>query len=200
MISASAGGQEEHPWLVKSSITAFGARAPVCAGRLRHRRAKGEGGDDTLYISYSQDMAREYIDACAGFAKALMDVDAEVGEFMFDDEIPGTRETDKIQAFRIKFASGYEIQALSSAPRSLRGKQGRVRIDEAAFVNNLDELLKAAMALTIAVLTFLYCAIVIAITHFAADRMRASPATAVWLNRIAGSMLVGFGVKLAAGR
>jgi threonine/homoserine/homoserine lactone efflux protein len=56
------------------------------------------------------------------------------------------------------------------------------------------------MALTIAVLTFLYCVIVISITHFAADRMRASPRVAVWLNRIAGTMLLGFGVKLAVGK
>jgi threonine/homoserine/homoserine lactone efflux protein len=54
-----------------------------------------------------------------------------------------------------------------------------------------------AMALTIAVLTFLYCLTVILITHFAADRMRASPRVAVWLNRIAGTILVGFGVKLS---
>jgi threonine/homoserine/homoserine lactone efflux protein len=57
-----------------------------------------------------------------------------------------------------------------------------------------------AMALTIAVLTFLYCATVIGIVRFAAERMRASPRVAVWLNRIAGSMLLGFGVKLAAGK
>jgi threonine/homoserine/homoserine lactone efflux protein len=57
-----------------------------------------------------------------------------------------------------------------------------------------------AMALTIAMLTFLYCLIVICITHFAADRMRASPRVAAWLNRIAGTLLVGFGVKLALGR
>jgi leucine efflux protein len=56
------------------------------------------------------------------------------------------------------------------------------------------------MAATIAVLTFLYCAIVISITHFAADRMRSNPRTGVWLTRIAGSMLLGFGLKLAAGR
>jgi threonine/homoserine/homoserine lactone efflux protein len=56
------------------------------------------------------------------------------------------------------------------------------------------------MAVTIAVLTFLYCVVVIAITHFAADRMRASPRTAVWLNRVAGTLLVGFGVKLALGK
>ena len=42
--------------------------------------------------------------------------------------------------------------------------------------------------------------IVISITHFAADRMRASPRVAVWLNRVAGTMLVGFGVKLAVGK
>jgi leucine efflux protein len=54
-----------------------------------------------------------------------------------------------------------------------------------------------AMAVTIAVLTFLYCAVVIAITRFAAGRMRASPRIAAWLNRIAGTMLVGFGVKLS---
>jgi phage FluMu gp28-like protein len=109
--------------------------------------ARGQGGDDTLYISYSQDMAREYIDACAGFAKAFMGIDARVGEFMFDDEVPGQDETKQIKAFRIDFASGFSIQALSSAPRSLRGKQGRVRIDEGAFVNSLEELVKAAMAL-----------------------------------------------------
>jgi threonine/homoserine/homoserine lactone efflux protein len=56
------------------------------------------------------------------------------------------------------------------------------------------------MASTIALLTFLYCAVVIAITRFAAERMRASPRTGVWLNRIAGSMLLGFGIKLAAGK
>ena len=56
------------------------------------------------------------------------------------------------------------------------------------------------MALTIATLTFLYCVIVIAITHFAAARMRASPRATVWLNRVGGGMLVGFGVKLALGK
>jgi leucine efflux protein len=56
------------------------------------------------------------------------------------------------------------------------------------------------MAVTIATLTFLYCAILATVTHFAADRMRASPRVATWLNRVAGTMLVAFGVKLALGR
>ena len=57
-----------------------------------------------------------------------------------------------------------------------------------------------AMALTIAALTFLYCVIVISITHFAAERMRASPRAGLWLNRLAGTLLIGFGVKLGLGR
>ncbi len=56
------------------------------------------------------------------------------------------------------------------------------------------------MAVTIATLTLVYCVIVILITHFAAERMRASPRFASWLNKIAGVMLVGFGVKLAVGK
>jgi leucine efflux protein len=57
-----------------------------------------------------------------------------------------------------------------------------------------------AMAATIALLTFLYCVIVIALTRVAADRMRASPRVAAWLNRVAGTLLVAFGVKLALGK
>jgi leucine efflux protein len=56
------------------------------------------------------------------------------------------------------------------------------------------------MAATIAVLTFLYCVVVITLTRIAADRMRASPRVAAWLNRIAGTLLVAFGVKLALGK
>ena len=58
----------------------------------------------------------------------------------------------------------------------------------------------AAMALTIACLTLIYCVIVILVTHFAAERMRASPQVTGWLGKIAGLFLVGFGVKLALGR
>ncbi len=57
----------------------------------------------------------------------------EVEETLFDQD-----DDDKaINAFRIKFASGFEIMALSSAPRGLRGKQGVIIIDEAAFVDSL---------------------------------------------------------------
>lgn len=52
-----------------------------------------------------------------------------------------------VLAFVIRFASGFRVTALSSRPSNLRGKQGRVIIDEAAFHEQLGELLKAAMAL-----------------------------------------------------
>ncbi len=54
------------------------------------------------------------------------------------------------------------------------------------------------MAATIAVLTFLYSLAVVLLTHHLAERMRASPAIAQWLERVAGVFLVGFGIKLAA--
>ena len=107
-------------------------------------KEKQAGGMDAMYISYSQEMTREFIDACAMWARAFSMAAMAVDEFLFDDsDQDGERS---IKAFRIQFASGFEILALSSAPRSLRGKQGLVVIDEAAFVDNLKELLKAALA------------------------------------------------------
>jgi leucine efflux protein len=58
----------------------------------------------------------------------------------------------------------------------------------------------AVMAATIAVLTFLYCLCVTLVTHFAAEHMRSHPRITRWLNKIAGTMLVAFGVKLAVGK
>lgn len=109
---------------------------------LRAGRQKAAGGMDVMYISYSREMTREFIDACAMWARAFDVAAGEVEETLFDQD-----DADKsINAFRIKFASGFEIMALSSAPRGLRGKQGVIIIDEAAFVDSLKELLKAALA------------------------------------------------------
>ncbi len=56
------------------------------------------------------------------------------------------------------------------------------------------------MALTVAAITLLYCVLAIALTRWAADRLRASPQAGVWLERVAGGLLLGFGLKLALGR
>ena len=58
----------------------------------------------------------------------------------------------------------------------------------------------AAMAATIATLTFLYSLVVVLLTHFLAERMRANPTVARVLEKTAGVFLIGFGVKLAISR
>lgn len=55
----------------------------------------------------------------------------------------------------------------------------------------------AAMAATIATLTFLYSLVVVLLTHFLAERMRANPTVARVLEKTAGVFLIGFAVKLA---
>lgn len=104
---------------------------------------KEAGGDDTWYIGYNQDMAKEFILDVAFWARAYDMAAAEMEESVFNDE------GKDIVTFSIRFASGFRVTALSSRPSNLRGKQGRVIIDEAAFHSELDELIKAAMALLI---------------------------------------------------
>jgi phage FluMu gp28-like protein len=106
---------------------------------------KSAGGMDTFYIGYNLDMAREFIDVCAMWARGFGQAAGEVQEFVFDDGDPDSN----IKAFRIRFASGYEIIALPSRPRSLRGMQGYVIIDEAAFHDDLEAVMQAALALLI---------------------------------------------------
>ena len=56
------------------------------------------------------------------------------------------------------------------------------------------------MAITIAVLGFLYCFGVVVITHNMAARIRANPRASGLLQKIAGLFLIGFGLKLALGK
>ncbi len=120
-----------------------GADAVLTAGS-----ARTEGGMDVLYLGYNLDMAREFIDCCGMWARAFAPACSEVQEFLFVEQ--GEKgEAKAIKAFRITFASGFEITALSSKPRSLRGRQGYVILDEFAFHDDAEELLKAAMALLI---------------------------------------------------
>jgi phage FluMu gp28-like protein len=115
---------------------------------LRAGRKKSARGMDVLYISYKQEIAKEFVDVCGMWARAFAVAAADVDEALFDDTNPDNPEdTRQIQAYRIRFASGFQILALSSAPRSLRGQQGDVIIDEAAFVDSLKELMKAAIAM-----------------------------------------------------
>lgn len=108
-------------------------------------RPKKRGGRNVFYVGSRQEMALEYIGACGLFAKAFNQLAGAVDQALFKDE-DGSKE---ILSYTIRFPhSGFKITALSSRPSNLRGMQGDVVIDEAAFHDSLHELLKAAMALT----------------------------------------------------
>lgn len=108
---------------------------------LKAAAQSSAGGMNAWYMGYDLEMAREFIDVCAMWARAFgiaaEDADEEILE----------GDGEKVQAFRLRFASGFKIVALPSVPRALRGKQGLVIIDEAAFHKELAEVLKAAVAL-----------------------------------------------------
>lgn len=117
------------------------ARNVMNAARPRSRL-----GCNTFYVGSRQEMALEYIAACALFARAFNQLaKADVYEQSFWD----SDKHEEILTYMIRFPnSGFKIQALSSRPSNLRGLQGDVVIDEAAFHESLEELLKAAQALT----------------------------------------------------
>jgi phage FluMu gp28-like protein len=83
------------------------------------------------------------ISAVALFAKSFNQAIGEIGESLFKED-----GKDEILTYTVRFPnSGFKITALSSRPSNLRGMQGDVVIDEAAFQDSLHELLKAAMAM-----------------------------------------------------
>lgn len=103
--------------------------------------AASRKGIDVWYIGYNKDMALEFINDTAFWAR-------HYGLAACSTEEAVVRDEDRdILAFRIRFASGRRVTALSSRPSNLRGKQGKVVIDEAAFHDDLQGLLKAAIAL-----------------------------------------------------
>jgi phage FluMu gp28-like protein len=104
------------------------------------------GGQNVYYIAYNQDMTIEYIQACAMWARIFNRAAGEVDEGFWDGE---SEEDKAIKTYTIRFPSGFRIVALSSRPSNLRGRQGVIVIDEAAFHDQLKELLKAAMAMLI---------------------------------------------------
>lgn len=109
--------------------------------------AASDSGSNVFYISATQDMAREYIEACAMWSRAYNLAASEVSEGIFSDE-GKDGEARNIKTYEVTFpSSGHRIVALSSRPANLRGKQGVIVIDEAAFAPDLAGLLKAALAM-----------------------------------------------------
>ncbi len=108
--------------------------------------ADRDRGANVYYISYDKEMTAGFIQDCATWAKAFHAAAGEIGERIM------TRDDGKdIHVYDIPFDSRHHIQTFSSNPRNLRSKgrpRERLIIDEAAFVDDIAELLKAAIAMT----------------------------------------------------
>jgi phage FluMu gp28-like protein len=143
---------DKSPVKVWEKSRRIGASWGEAADSTLYASEKGSGEKrDVWYIGYNKDMAQEFIRDCGNWARAYNLAASEMEEYEETDmaEYAGVVEEKKILAFRITFASGWRITALSSRPSNLRGKQGRIIIDEAAFHEDLAGLLKAALAMLI---------------------------------------------------
>ena len=108
--------------------------------------AGSKGGGNVYYQAYNLEMTRGFIEDCAGWVQRLHSRASTLGETLME------QEGRAVRAFRIAFPSGNEILAMTSAPRAFRskGRPGDLAIvDEAAFVDDLGEVLKAALAFRI---------------------------------------------------
>lgn len=110
------------------------------------------GGDNIFYVGDTKDKGLEFIGYCAHFARVIVQAQgmgvSAIEEFLFEDQTEDGK-TQQIAAYRIRFASGFTITALSSNPANIRGLQGIVVIDEAAFHKNVQAVIEAATALLI---------------------------------------------------
>lgn len=119
--------------------------------------SKAAGGDDIYYVGDTKEKGLEFVGYCAHFARVMACAMAEnwngIEVFLFKDQefdqVGNEIATRDITAYRIRFASGFQIVALSSNPANIRGLQGIVNIDEAAFHKNVQAVIEACLALLI---------------------------------------------------
>ncbi|MFT9093136.1 MAG: hypothetical protein ABF479_19370 [Gluconacetobacter sp.] len=104
------------------------------------------GGMDVYYMGFEKDMTRQFVSDTGDHAKLIEIAAGDLQESVFND--PDKPDAD-LKVFRIDFGSGHEVLGLPSVARAFRSKQGLVIIDEAAFIDDLKAVLKAAFALLI---------------------------------------------------
>lgn len=113
--------------------------------------SKDAGGMSVYYIGDTKEKGLEFIGYCAKFSRVIAEAQGEmvqIEEFLFEDQNE-KGETRQITAYRIRYASSFQIVALSSRPENIRGLQGKVVIDEAAYHPNVQGVIEAATALLI---------------------------------------------------
>lgn len=113
---------------------------------------KMAGGDNVYYIGDTKEKGLEFIGYVAKMAKIMAMAMAEgwngIEVFLFEDQ-QDDGSSKNITSYRIRFASGFQVVALSSNPANIRGLQGIVNIDEAAFHKNVQAVIDACTALLI---------------------------------------------------
>ncbi|WP_126456720.1 hypothetical protein [Sulfuriflexus mobilis] len=126
--------------------------ASALDGSITAASQKNAGGDNIYYIGDTKEKGLEFIGYCAHMAKVMAMAMAEgwkgIEVFLFEDQ-QEDGSSRQITAYRIRWATGFEIVALSSNPANIRGLQGIVIIDEAAFHQNVQAVIDAALALII---------------------------------------------------
>lgn len=123
--------------------------AQALADTITAASAKDAGGDNVWYMADTKEKGLEFIGYVAKFAPIIARGQASrIEQHIFQDQQPdGTSR--QIQAFRVRFASGFRITALSSRPENIHGLQGVVDLDEAALHKNVAKVLESATALLI---------------------------------------------------
>lgn len=101
------------------------------------------GGMSTYYIGTNKDMTSQYV-GDAGFWAQKYNLVAGGME----EETIILKSKEVLTIYRIPFETGFEVMGLPSKAIALRSKQGRVRLDEAAFMEDFLEVFAAAKALT----------------------------------------------------
>lgn len=132
---------DKHPVKVCVKSRRIGLSWCEAAASVMAAALAGVKGMPSVYLSYNESMTRQFIEDCKFWIDKFQIIGTKVNEIIVDD-------LDKdAKTFRIDFASGHEIIAASSNASNIRSKGGRVVIDEAAFVPDLNALLAAATPL-----------------------------------------------------
>lgn len=114
------------------------AEAAICV--LTAAKSREDGGMDCFYMSYNHDMTKQFIRDCEYWCKVYNQA------INVSEETLVEKEGD-FKSHQIDFASGFQIKTLPGKAASLRSKQGRTVIDEAAFVDDIKAIFKSVFAL-----------------------------------------------------
>jgi phage FluMu gp28-like protein len=136
--------QDLHPVRVGKKSRRIGFSWGALASESVLEAMPAKRGMDQHYMGYNQGMAAEYIGDCAFFAKAF---GAAIRErSVWKTSLLINNERTDILRYKVTFANDKKIEAHSSNPHNWRGRKGHARIDEAAFHQDLKEVMKGAMA------------------------------------------------------